>query len=159
MNLAKNIVHIFTDGSCSGNPGVGGWCGIMLYNDHKKIVSGHASQTTNQRMELLSVIQSLRTVRNREKYTIIAYSDSAYVVNGINNKWVEKWEKNGWRTSSGEVKNQDLWEELVRLVRSCHAITFEKVKGHDGVQYNEECDRIAHEETQKAKNILANQHK
>ncbi|ADQ46217.1 Ribonuclease H [Caldicellulosiruptor kronotskyensis 2002] len=134
-------VTIYTDGACSGNPGPGGWCAILIYKGIKKVLKGFEKYTTNNRMELKAVVEALKALK--EPCKVVIYSDSAYIVNAINQNWIEKWQKNGWKTSEKEeVKNIDLWNELVELMK-IHKVTFEKVKGHADNELNNLCDRIA----------------
>lgn len=142
----KKVV-IYTDGACSGNPGIGGWCAILMYKQHEKVVSGYNKYTTNNRMELFSVIQGLAQLK--EPCEVDLYSDSAYVVNAINNGWLECWKKNAWRKSDGEVKNVDLWKMLL-IKLECHNVNFIKVKGHADNEYNNRCDEVARGEIKKA---------
>jgi ribonuclease HI len=134
-------VTIYTDGACSGNPGPGGWCAILIYKGIKKVLKGFEKYTTNNRMELKVVVEALKALN--EPCKVVIYSDSAYIVNAVNQNWIEKWQKNGWKTSEKEeVKNIDLWNELVELMK-IHKVTFEKVKGHADNELNNLCDRIA----------------
>ncbi len=134
-------VTIYTDGACSGNPGPGGWCAILIYKGIKKVLKGFEMQTTNNRMELKAVVEALKALK--EPCKVIIYSDSAYIVNAVNQNWIERWQKNGWKTSEKEeVKNIDLWNELIELLK-IHKVTFEKVKGHADNELNNLCDRIA----------------
>ncbi len=134
-------VDIYTDGACSGNPGIGGWCAILIYNGIEKTISGFNKQTTNNRMEVFAIIQGLAALKERCKVTI--YSDSAYAVNAIENGWLESWKRNGWRTGDNkEVKNIDLWNDL-SLRMSEHNVRFVKVKGHADNEYNNLCDKTA----------------
>lgn len=142
-------IEIFTDGSCSGNPGAGGWGAILRYKDVEKELSGYEEQTTNNRMELSAVINSLKTLK--EQCNITLYTDSKYVIEGIT-KWLENWKKNNWRTANkkGDVKNVDLWQELDEQV-SKHIIRWVWVKGHDGHFENERVDLLAKAEVKKNK--------
>ena len=136
-------IVIYTDGACSGNPGPGGWGSILMYKEHKKEISGGQNNTTNNIMELTAVIEALKLL----KYTcnISVYSDSAYVINAFNQKWIYGWKKNGWKNASKEpVKNKELWEELYDLTQK-HHVTFIKVKGHSDNEYNNRCDELARE--------------
>lgn len=134
-------VIIYTDGACSGNPGQGGYGAVMIYGDTKKTISGYEAYTTNNRMELLAVIRSLQMLKHECRVTL--YSDSAYVVNAIKCKWLDKWQANGWKSSSHKhVQNKDLWEELAALLK-VHEVVFRKVKGHADNEYNNQCDSIA----------------
>jgi len=135
-------VTIYTDGACSGNPGPGGWGAVLLFKDQKKEISGGEKETTNQRMELQAVIGALESLKVKE-WDVTVYSDSAYVVNAFEQKWLDKWQKNGWQNSKKEaVANQDLWRELLILTGKNH-VKIVKVKGHAGNVYNERCDELA----------------
>lgn len=135
-------VTIYTDGACSGNPGPGGWGAVLLYNDRVKEIKGGADQTTNQRMELTAVLEALKALKVKN-WDVVIYSDSAYVVNAIQQDWLSKWQANGWKNSKKEdVANQDLWKELIRLMQ-INRVRLEKVKGHSGNELNERCDRLA----------------
>ena len=136
-------IEIFTDGSCLGNPGVGGWCAILRYKGHQKILSGGEADTTNNRMELLAVIEALKQLK--EPCEIELYSDSTYVLNGIS-KWLEGWIKKDFK----KVKNVDLWKKYIEVSKN-HKIHINWIKGHSGHKENELCDKIAN---QKAKELL-----
>ena len=137
-------VEIYTDGACSGNPGPGGYCAILEFNGKEKVISGGEKNTTNNRMELLAVIVSLKALK--EKCHVKLYSDSAYVCNAINNNWLNTWQVNNWRTANKkEVLNKDLWDELLNLL-SLHKVEFIKVKGHADNEKNNRCDKIARSE-------------
>ncbi len=134
-------VTIYTDGACSGNPGPGGYAGILMYNGYEKTVFGGDENTTNNRMEMLAVINSLNALK--EYCEVDLYSDSQYVVDAFNKGWLFAWKAKGWRTANKtEVKNVDLWEELIRLTTK-HKVNFIKVKGHADNEYNNKCDEIA----------------
>ena len=134
-------VTIYTDGACSGNPGPGGWASILMAGGVKKELSGGEKDTTNNRMELMAVIEGLRALKRPCKVDI--YSDSAYVVNAFSQNWIDKWVRNGWKNSAkAEVANSDLWKELKDLT-SKHNVTFHKVKGHADNEYNNRCDELA----------------
>lgn len=140
-------ITIYTDGACSGNPGPGGWGAILIYGNNKKEISGNSSNTTNNIMELTAVIESLKLLKRPCKVSL--YSDSAYVINAFNQKWIYGWLKNNWKTSSKEpVKNKELWQELYNLTK-VHDITFIKVKGHSDNEFNNRCDEMARKETAK----------
>ena len=140
-------VVIYTDGACSGNPGPGGWGSILMYKGNKKEISGGKKDTTNNIMELTAVIEALKLLKFKCKVSL--YSDSAYVVNAFNQKWIYGWMKNGWKNASKEpVKNKELWEELYELTKT-HEVTFIKVKGHSDNEYNNRCDEMAREEVTK----------
>ncbi len=138
----KKHIEIYTDGACSGNPGPGGWAAVLLYKDNKKEISGFEPNTTNNRMELLAVIKGLEALKVRA-WDVTVYSDSAYVVNAINNSWLNNWQTNGWKNSKKEdVANQDLWQSFLEL-KNLNNIKFVKVKGHSGHVWNERCDELA----------------
>ncbi len=144
----KKII-LYTDGACSGNPGPGGYGSILMYKDAKKEISGYRSNTTNNQMEMLAVIEGLKLLK--EPCEIEIYSDSAYVVNAFNNKWIESWIKNNWKTASKkEVKNIELWKELLDLLKD-HKYRFIKVKGHADNEFNNRCDELATGEVEKNK--------
>lgn len=136
----NDIIEIYTDGACSGNPGKGGWGAILLYKEHQKEISGFKAETTNNQMELQSVIESLKLIK--KPAPIIVYTDSVYVKDGIT-KWIFGWKKNGWKTANKQpVKNLELWQELDALTAN-HQITWKWVKGHSGNKYNEIADQLA----------------
>ena len=140
-------VEIYTDGACSGNPGPGGYCAILIYGENEKVVSGSELDTTNNRMELLAVIKGLECLK--EVCIVNLYSDSQYVIEAFNQEWIFAWEQNGWKTAGKkQVKNIDLWQKLLELYRT-HKINFIKVKGHADNEYNNRCDKIAVQEYKK----------
>lgn len=140
-------VDIYTDGACSGNPGTGGYCAILIYNGHEKVVSGYELDTTNNRMEMLAVIKGLEALK--EKCIVNVYSDSQYVVDAFNQGWIDSWQAKGWKTAGKkEVKNIDLWKLLLEKIDG-NQVTFIKVKGHADNEYNNRCDKIAVEEYKK----------
>ena len=134
-------VTIYTDGACSGNPGVGGWGAVLMYNGVEKRISGAEDNTTNNRMELLAVINALECLK--EPCEVTLYSDAAYTVNAFLNGWVYEWEKSGWKKADKKpVLNDDLWKRLLSLTR-IHKVEFVKVKGHADNEYNNVCDKLA----------------
>lgn len=134
-------IDIYTDGACSGNPGPGGWGVVLIYQENKKELSGYQPETTNNRMELFAAIQGLSALK--ESCVVNLYSDSSYLVNAFEKQWIEKWQRNGWKTSTkSPVENQDLWKLLLIHVRK-HQVRFIKVKGHSDNQYNNRCDEMA----------------
>ncbi len=140
-------VEIYTDGACSGNPGAGGWGAVLMYGEHKVEISGFEKITTNNKMELTAAYEALR--RLKEPCKVNLYSDSAYLVNAFLQGWLDKWIKNGWkRNKNEEVKNIELWKELVRLA-DIHEIKWIKVKGHADNVYNNRCDKLATDEIKK----------
>lgn len=137
-----NKIIIYTDGACSGNPGPGGWGAVLFSGERKKEISGAEPQTTNQRMELQAVVSALKALKVTD-WEVEVYSDSAYLVNAFEQKWLDKWQQNGWRNSKKDaVANQDLWKELLQLTGK-NRVTMKKVKGHAGDEYNERCDQLA----------------
>ena len=144
--MLKNV-EIYTDGACSGNPGAGGYAAILRYKGVEREISGGEELTTNNRMELKGVIEGLSALK--EKCNVTIFSDSAYVVSAFENKWIDAWQSNGWRTSGkDEVKNRDLWEQLLLLTQK-HVVAFVKVKGHSDNELNNRCDAIARAEISK----------
>ncbi|MDD4855713.1 MAG: ribonuclease HI [Sulfuricurvum sp.] len=139
-------ITLFSDGSALGNPGPGGFGAILRFGDVEKIVSGGEKHTTNNRMELLGVIEGLRALKEPCRVTVI--SDSSYVIRGIN-EWLENWVKRNF----AKVKNPDLWLEYL-IVSKIHTIEGIWVRGHNGHPENERCDVIAREEAEKYKNGL-----
>jgi ribonuclease HI len=134
-------VIIYTDGACSHNPGPGGWGAILIYGNHRKEISGASPNTTNNRMELTAAIEGLKALK--EPCRVKLYSDSAYLVNCIQQQWYVKWQKNGWKNSKGEpVENQSLWIELLNLLQK-HQVEFIKVKGHADNELNNRADELA----------------
>ena len=137
----RKQVEIYTDGACSGNPGVGGWGVVLFYRGIRKEMSGAEEDTTNNRMELTAMIKGLSALKFACDVTL--YSDSAYCVDAFNQGWIYGWQKNGWRTADkSEVKNVDLWQSLLALTGK-HNVTFVKVKGHSDNEHNNRCDALA----------------
>ena len=140
------MIVIYTDGSCSGNPGTGGWAAIIFHKSKEKIISGQKKNTTNNQMELLSTIKALEQIKKNAKIKI--YTDSKYVKEGIT-AWIKSWEKNGWKTANKKpVKNQDLWKRLNDLEKF-HNIKWEWVKAHSTNPYNNLVDKLARKESLK----------
>ena len=134
-------VILYTDGACSGNPGVGGWGAILMYRDAEKRISGAEAETTNNRMEMTAVIEGLKCLK--EPCAVDIYSDSAYTVNAFQNGWLYGWMQNGYKKADNKpVLNEDLWRELAELTK-IHKLTFYKVKGHADNEYNNACDKLA----------------
>ena len=138
--MTDDVVEIFTDGACSGNPGPGGWGAVLRWQGQEKELHGGEPQTTNNRMELTAAIEALRTL-NRPSAVVVT-TDSVYVKNGITT-WLPQWKRRGWRTANKQpVKNQDLWQALDEAA-AVHAVTWEWVKGHAGHPENERADALA----------------
>lgn len=134
-------VILYTDGACSGNPGVGGYAYILMYKDKRKSFAGVEEDTTNNRMEMRAVIEGL--LQLKEPCEVDVYSDSAYTVNGFSLGWIYNWQKNGWKKADNKpVMNEDLWKSLLCL-STFHKLNFIKVKGHADNAYNNECDKMA----------------
>jgi ribonuclease HI len=134
------VVHIFTDGACSGNPGPGGWGAILRYNSTEKELSGNEPETTNNRMELMAAIASLESLK--EPVEAHLHTDSQYVRDGITN-WIHNWRMNGWKTANKKpVKNVDLWQRLEEISHK-HQVTWHWVRGHSGHPENERADTLA----------------
>jgi ribonuclease HI len=139
------VVDVYTDGSCSGNPGPGGWAAVIIFGNIEKEISGGDVLTTNNRMEMIAAIEALKQLKKPCRVRL--HSDSAYLVNAFTNGWIESWKKNGWKNSTRQtVSNIDLWQQLDVLSEQ-HDIEWIKVKGHSGHKYNERCDALAVKET------------
>ena len=140
-------VALYTDGACSGNPGPGGYCAILVYQGKEKVLFGAEKQTTNNRMELCAVIEGLSALREPCRVEVI--SDSKYVVDAVEKEWLFSWEKKGWKKSDrSAVQNVDLWQKLLPLLQT-HSVHFTWIRGHAGHPYNERCDAVAVREYQK----------
>lgn len=139
-------VHLFTDGSCLGNPGPGGWAAILrlVTSGQEKELSGGYARTTNNRMEIISVLEGLRSLT--EPCLVEVFSDSQYVCNTVQKGWLTSWRKNHWvKADKKPVKNRDLWEALYPLLVR-HQVTFRWLRGHNGHPENERCDELARTE-------------
>jgi ribonuclease HI len=135
-----NKVVIYTDGACSGNPGKGGWGAVLIFGEITKEIYGYNSDTTNNRMELMAVIEALKALK--KTCLVELYLDSQYVKNGIT-EWIVKWQKNGWKTADKKpIKNQDLWLELWEQ-KNKHNISWHWVKGHSNHPLNDKADELA----------------
>ncbi len=140
-------VTVYSDGSCKGNPGPGGWCCILVYRGKEKVLCGGDAETTNNRMEMTAVIKALEALKEPCAVTLI--SDSKYVIDALSKGWAKSWQRKGWKRSSGEpALNPDLWEKLITLTQK-HMLSYIWVKGHAGHEYNERCDTIAQAEADK----------
>ncbi len=136
----KNIVRIYTDGACSGNPGPGGWGAILFFNGNERELKGGTADTTNNRMEMTAAIEALKALKR--PCVVEIHTDSIYLRDGVT-KWIHGWKKNGWRTASKKaVKNEDLWRELDAVLVK-HQINWHWVKGHAGHPENERADELA----------------
>jgi len=140
MSNYSNMVELYTDGACSGNPGPGGWGALLRYKTTEKELSGAEGDTTNNRMELMAAIEGLKAIKRTCSVTL--YTDSKYVMHGIT-EWMDGWKSRGWKTADKKpVKNQDLWMLLDEQVKR-HSIKWEWVKGHAGHIENERVDELA----------------
>ncbi len=141
----QDKIQIYSDGACANNgknKGIGGWGAVLLFKGHKKEISGNELNTTNNEMEMKAVVEALKTLKTKQ-YPVIVYSDSQYIVKGMNQGWYHKWVVNDWTTKEGEpVKNKHLWKALIHYKRYLN-LTFIHVKGHDGIKYNEVADDLA----------------
>ena len=142
MTVIKETVQIFTDGACKGNPGVGGWGVLIKSSNYINELKGYEQLTTNNRMELIAVIEGIKSIEKNANIEIT--TDSKYVKNGIN-LWIDNWKKNDWKTSSKKpVKNKELWLDLDKLVQN-YNIEWKWVKGHSGHPGNEKADQLAND--------------
>ena len=140
-------VELYTDGSCSGNPGPGGWGAILRFRGLEKELSGGERDTTNNRMELTAAIRGLEALK--EPCRVALYTDSQYIANAINQHWLVNWKKRGWKKADkSPVLNRELWEALDAQL-SRHDVTFHWVKGHADNAYNNRCDALAVAQTRK----------
>lgn len=145
-------VILYTDGACSGNPGVGGWGAILKSGNREKVLSGGEEMTTNNRMELMGVISGLEALK--ESCHVEIYSDSAYVVNAFLQDWVSYWLMSGWKTKGKkDVQNIELWKRLLDVMAK-HEIVWHKVKGHADNELNNRCDALARGEVEKIKGAI-----
>jgi len=133
-------IQIYTDGACRGNPGIGGWGALLTFKDHKKELWGGEAETTNNRMEMMAVIEALKALKQPSKVRMT--TDSQYVLKGIT-EWMDNWKKRNWKTAAKKpVKNADLWREMDCLLQQ-HEVEWEWVKGHSGHPGNEMADQLA----------------
>jgi len=134
------VIEIYTDGACRGNPGPGGWGALLISGKHEKMMHGGEADTTNNRMELTAAIKALNVLKDDS--SVVLYTDSKYVMDGIN-EWMPNWKKRGWKTAARKpVKNQDLWQGLDEAIGR-HKIDWRWVKGHAGNPGNEMADELA----------------
>jgi ribonuclease HI len=133
-------IVMYTDGACSGNPGPGGWGALLISDGHRKELFGGEAETTNNRMEMMAVIQGAEALKRASDLDI--YTDSTYVLKGMT-EWLEGWKKRGWKTAGKKpVKNVDLWQRLEKALEP-HEVNWFWVKGHSGVPGNERADELA----------------
>lgn len=134
-------VTIYTDGSSLGNPGPGGWGAILIFGEHRKEFAKGYLETTNNRMEIRGVLHALAELSRPCRVQI--YTDSMYVRDAIEKKWLQNWLRNGWKTAAKKpVKNRDLWERIIPMLQN-HSVTFHWIKAHAGHPDNERCDELA----------------
>ncbi len=154
--VARDNIIIYCDGACSGNQylsNAGGWGAILKHGDLLKEIHGGELNTTNQRMELTACIKALEQLKSG-KYDVAVYTDSAYLVNCIHNKWYTAWRKNGWKNAAKKpVENRGLWERLLKLL-SLYTVVFIKVAGHSGNKLNERADELARQGIAKVKKAV-----
>jgi len=138
----SQLVEIFTDGACRGNPGPGGWAALLRLGEHEKMLNGAEAQTTNNRMELMAAIKGLSALKRASRVELT--TDSQYVRQGIT-QWIHNWKRNGWKTSQKKpVVNQDLWQRLDDALKD-HQVEWHWVKGHSGHPENERVDQAAND--------------
>ncbi|PIE74740.1 MAG: ribonuclease HI [Deltaproteobacteria bacterium] len=147
-HINENMIIVYTDGGCINNPGAGGYGAVIIKNGIVHKLSGGRRYTTNNRMEMLACIKALEYLK-LEKREIVVYTDSAYIVNAVNKKWLFSWQKNNFIKSDGkEVLNRDLWIEILKYLNLLN-VKLRWVKGHSGIEYNEICDKLANSEARK----------
>ncbi len=140
MTQANDVVEIYTDGACRGNPGPGGWGAVLRYQGREREIYGFEAHTTNNRMELMAAIRALETLKRPCR--VILSTDSQYLQKGIT-EWLPNWIRRDWKTSAGKpVKNLDLWQRLLRALER-HRVQWEWVRGHSGHPENERADALA----------------
>ena len=138
----ENTIAVYTDGACSGNPGPGGWGSVLIYQGREKELSGFEPNTTNNRMELTAVINGLSALKTTA-VPVIVYTDSKYIVDAINQHWLDNWQNKGWRNAAKQpVANRDLWEQIIAL-NTKYQPQYIWVKGHSTNTYNNRCDALA----------------
>ena len=154
----EKVIMVYTDGACSNNPGgPGGWAATLNFEERYDVISGYSLCTTNNRMELTAVVESIKYLTKRKGYRkIVINSDSAYIVNCVNKGWIYEWAKKGWKTKQGkDVSNSDLWIELHSILSKENVvISFNKVKGHSGNTFNDIADEEAKKEVEYAKKLM-----
>ena len=144
-------VTIYTDGACRGNPGPGGYAAVLIYKGQRKTIKGGFRHTTNNRMEMLGVIEGLKALK--EKCTVKLFSDSKYICDAVNKGWINKWKRTNWmRTQQEEVKNPDLWKEIDSMFNK-HSVSINWVKGHSDNELNNAADEAAVEASKDTANF------
>jgi ribonuclease HI len=153
MKESMPLVEIYTDGACSGNPGLGGWGALLIFKEKRKEISGFLDDTTNNQMEIMAAIEALKILK--KPCTVNIYTDSTYVQKGIT-EWIYNWEKNNWRKRDNKpVKNVELWKNLQQEIKK-HDIIWNWVKGHSNNEGNDIADRLAVEAREEARGKLKN---
>lgn len=149
-----SVIRIYTDGACSGNPGPGGWGALLEYGQHSKTIFGYELDTTNNRMEMRAIIESLKELKQASARRVEIYTDSKYAQQGIT-QWIHGWMKNSWRTAQNNpVKNCDLWRELYSMTQHYNNISWHWVKGHATNIGNNCADQLANQGKQEAIKVL-----
>jgi ribonuclease HI len=139
--LKQKEVIIYTDGACLGNPGPGGWAAVLIYGNKRKEISAGYRLTTNNRMEVLAVIEALNALNRTKRWNVKLYSDSQYLINALTKGWLEKWQLSNWKRKNSLIPNVDLWKRILDAI-SHHDVKFNWVEGHAGVKENEVCDKL-----------------
>lgn len=146
--VSNGEIVIYTDGACSGNPGPGGWAAVLIWNEHRKEISGYEAHTTNNRMELRAAIEALKTLK-RKNLPVRIVTDSQYLMHAFTKNWLDSWIRKGWMTASREpVKNRELWEELIRITAHIK-VQWAWTRGHALNELNNRCDELARAEIEK----------
>ena len=144
----KTII-LYTDGACSGNHGPGGWAALLMHGDHEKMLSGADPNTTNNRMEMMAVIEGLRALQ--KPCLVRVHSDSAYIINAFTQGWIDNWIRRGWKKADKKpVENQDLWRDMIQAMDK-HTVEWVKVKGHSDDVLNQRVDEQAVMESKRIK--------
>jgi len=139
--MSKPEVVVYTDGACSGNPGPGGWGALLIWNGREKEISGGATKTTNNRMEMQAVIEALKCLK--KPCRVLIHSDSALIINTFRKGWIKNWQARDWKKADKKpVENRDLWEIMLKAMQP-HEVIWIKVKGHSGNRYNDRADQLA----------------
>lgn len=140
-DTSRKTVIVFTDGACSGNPGPGGWAALLQWRGQEKELTGGASHTTNNRMEMRAVIEALKAIN--QPCHVKIHSDSALIINAFKQGWIESWQKRNWKKANKKpVENRDLWEEMLEAMKP-HEVEWIKVKGHSDNVRNNRVDALA----------------
>lgn len=147
MSEPSDSVEVWTDGACSGNPGPGGWAALLRFGEAEKLISGGERRTTNNRMELQALLEGLKALTR--PMAVHVFTDSSYVQKAFDDRWLVRWQRNGWLTAAKKpVENADLWR-LILMEAARHTLSFTRIKGHAGVELNERVDVAAQSEARK----------